>query len=55
VKGCGSEGVVSLQALMALYVLATNIGEWLPVLAAGLLLGLLFYWSLRLTVHTWRR
>jgi hypothetical protein len=55
VKGCGGVGVGSLQALMALYLLTANVGEWLPVLAAGVLLGLLIYWSLRLTVHTWRR
>jgi hypothetical protein len=55
VKGCGGAGVGSLQALMALYLLSANVGKWLPVLAAGLLLGLLFYWALWLTVRTWRR
>jgi hypothetical protein len=55
VKGCGGVGVGSLQGLMALYLLSANVGEWLPVLVVGLLVGLLIYWSLRLTVRTWRR
>jgi hypothetical protein len=55
VKGCGGVGVSRLQVLMALYLLAANVGEWLPVLVVGVLVGLLIYWALRLTVHTWRR
>jgi hypothetical protein len=55
VKGCGGVGAGSLQALMALYLLSANVGEWLPVLVVGVLVGLLIYWALRLTVHTWRR